>query len=132
MEDKIFVPREIFPEDSLTLAKAAIEILDTKKAKNIKLLHVEDHTTITDYFVICTGNSNTQIKGYAGELEYQLGECSVKPLSIEGYNEASWVCMDYGPVIIHIFNREARNFYNLEKLWNEATEVDISDIITED
>ena len=51
---------------------------------------------------------------------------------MEGYNEASWVCMDYGPVIIHIFNREARNFYNLEKLWNEATEVDISDIITED
>ena len=53
-------------------------------------------------------------------------------ITIEGYNEASWVCMDYGPVIVHIFNREARNFYNLEKLWNEATEVDISDIITED
>ena len=108
------------------------EILSSKKAKELQVIGIENLTLIADYFVICTGNSNTQIKGYAGEIEFQLGECSVKPLSIEGYNEASWVCMDYGPVIIHIFNREARNFYNLEKLWSEATEVDISDIVTED
>lgn len=131
MEENIFVPVELSADNSLEIAKKAIEILNIKDAKNIKLLHVEKQTVLTDYFVLCTGNSNTQIKSYSGELEFRLGECGLTPLSIEGFNEASWIVMDYGPVIIHIFNRETRNFYNLEKLWEEGTEIDISDLVTE-
>ncbi|MBE6638382.1 MAG: ribosome silencing factor [Ruminococcaceae bacterium] len=117
--------------EPLTIAKKLISILDEKDAKGIKLLHVEDQTILCDYFIICNGNSNTQIKSYAGELEYKMGLCGVDPRSIEGYAEATWVVMDYGSVIVHIFNRETRMFYNLEKLWSDSTEVDISDLVTE-
>ena len=117
--------------DPLTLAKEIIRVLDTKNAENIKLLHVEKNTIIADYFVICTGNSNTQIRAFAGELEYRLGLRELPPHNIEGYEEASWVLLDYSSVIVHIFNSETRNFYNLEKLWSDATEIDVSDLVTE-
>ena len=118
--------------EPLELAKEIINILYNKKAHNIKLLHVKDQTTITDYFVICTGNSNTQIKALADELDMKTSEKGLAPSSMEGFSEATWIVMDYASVIVHIFNRESREFYNLEKLWSEATEVDISDIVTED
>lgn len=117
--------------DPLTLAKEIIRVLDTKNAKNIKLLHVEKNTVIADYFVICTGNSNTQIRAFAGELEYRLGLRELPPHNIEGFEEATWVVLDYSSVIVHIFNSETRNFYNLEKLWSDADAVDVSELVTE-
>ncbi len=132
MEEKEITISPIDAGDSLAVSRKIIEILDSKKAKNIKLLHVEEQTVLTDYFVLCTGNSNTQIKGYAGEVEFKMGECGVKPLSIDGYEGGTWVALDYGCVIVHIFNREQRNFYNLEKLWGESSQIDISDLISED
>ena len=111
------------------LAEKIIRILDSKRAKNIRLLHVEDLTVLTDYFVICSGNSNTQIKALAGEVEFQLGEEGLPPFHIDGYNEGTWVALDFGAVIVHIFNRETRDFYNLEKLWGDSEEVDIKDIL---
>lgn len=115
----------------LELAKAIVRALDAKNARDIKVLHVEEATSLTEYFVLCTGNSNTQIKSYCDEVDYKIGLGGVKPESTEGFNEASWVVMDYGPVIVHIFNRENRVFYNLEKLWSQSSEVDVSDLITE-
>ena len=111
------------------LAEKIIRILDSKRAKNIRLLHVEDQTVLTDYFVICSGNSNTQIKALAGEVEFQLGEAGLPPFHIDGYNEGTWVALDFGAVIVHIFSRETRDFYNLEKLWGDSEEVDIKDIL---
>ncbi len=113
------------------LADKIIEILNSKDAKGIKLLHVEDQTIIADYFVICHGNNNTQLRSYAGEVEYKMGLCNHPPRTMEGYNEASWIVLDFGSVIVHIFNKETRNFYNLEKLWELSTEVDISEQLTE-
>lgn len=115
-------PREI--------ADKIIEILNVKDAKGIKLLHVEDQTIIADYFVICNGNTNTQLKSYAGEIEYKMGQCNCPPRTMEGYNEANWIVMDFHSVIVHIFNRDTRTFYNLEKLWESATEIDLSAQIT--
>ena len=115
----------------LEIAKKMISILDEKDAKGIKLLHVEDQTILCNYFIICNGNSNTQIKAYAGELEYKMELCNVTPRNIEGYAEATWIVMDYGCVIVHIFNRETRMFYDLEKLWSDSTEVDIDELLTE-
>lgn len=112
------------------IADKIIEILDKKDAKGIKLLHVEDQTIIADYFVICNGNTNTQLKSFAGEVEYKMGQCACPPRSIEGYNEATWIVLDFHSVIVHIFNRDTRTFYNLEKLWENATEVDISGKLT--
>ena len=116
-------PREI--------ADKIIEILNYKDAKDIKLLHVEKETILADYFVLCSGNTNTQIRSYAGEIEYKMGLCSCPPARIEGYDEATWVVLDFHSVILHIFNRDTRNFYNLEKLWEAASEVDLTGRVTE-
>lgn len=108
------------------LAEKIISVLNEKKANEIKLLYVEKQTILADYFIICSGTSNTQIKALAGEVEDKLKEFEILPKNIEGFKEASWVLLDYASVIVHIFNRDTRNFYNLEKLWNDSIEVDIS------
>ena len=120
-ENKELTPKEI--------AEKAVTILDSKKAHNIKLLHIEEKTVLADYFVFCRGNSNTQIRALAGEVEEKLLEQGVKPLHTEGYNEGIWTVLDYGSVIVHIFNREAHEFYKLEKLWADAEEIDISALL---
>ena len=105
------------------LAHAIFDVLDAKKALNIKVLHVEDQTVITDYFVICTGNSSTQVKSLGGEVEYKLGLRGVDPLHYEGRDNNGWVVLDYSSVIVHIFSRENRDFYKLEKLYGDAEEI---------
>ena len=119
-------------QDPRALADKIVSVLDLKKGRDIKLLHVADKTVLADYFVICGGNSNTQTRGLADEVEYKLGLEGVEPTRVEGRETATWVLLDYGSVIVHVFNTETRQFYNLEKLWNEAEEVDISHLLTED
>ena len=111
---------------ALEIAMEMVKILDSKKAGDIRLLHVEEKTVLTEYFVLCTGNSSTQVKSLADELEYQMERRNFPPLQGEGFDGATWVVTDFGPVIVHIFNRETRMFYNLEKLWSDSKEVDIS------
>ena len=108
------------------IARAIADVLDSMKARDIKLLRVSDKTVMTDYFVICSGTSNTQIKALSGEVEYKLGERGVSPLHIEGYGTGTWIAMDYAHVMVHIFNREQRDFYKLEKLWGDACEVPLN------
>ncbi|MBQ2686753.1 MAG: ribosome silencing factor [Clostridia bacterium] len=127
-----YTPRDLTSATSEEVAQEIAKILWTKKAKGIKILKVRDKTVLTDYFVICNGNSSTQLKGLAGEVEYQMGFCGIKPYGMEGYAEASWILIDYTSVIVHIFNRDTRDFYKLEKLWSEAEEVDISSLLPED
>ena len=120
-------------ENQLTPKELAIEIiqiLNEKNAADIKLLHVTDKTIIADYFIICSGLSNTQVKSFTGEVEYKMGLKEIKPHHIEGYNEASWVVLDYRSVIVHVFYKDTREFYGLEKLWSDAEEVDISHLLT--
>ena len=112
---------EILPvldsSDAHTLAEAIAEVLDSKKGKDIKVLHVEDKTVIAEYFVICSGNTGTQVKALAGEVEYKIGLRGVDPYGVEGRDNNSWLILDYSNVIVHIFSREAREFYNLDKLY---------------
>ena len=105
------------------LAHAIFDVLDAKKAQRIKVLEVQDQTVITDYFVICTGNSSTQVKSLAGEVEYKIGLRDVQPAHFEGRDNNGWIVIDYDSVIVHIFNRENRDFYNLEKLYGDAEEI---------
>lgn len=111
------------------LAEEITKILDSKKARDIKVLRIDDKTVLADFFVICGGNSNTQVRAIAGEVEEKLEEMGIKPHHIEGYNEAVWTVLDYSSVIVHIFSREAREFYKLEKLWSDAEDIDISDLL---
>ena len=105
--------------DAKGVADAIAEILDSKKARDIKVLHVEDKTVIAEYFVLCTGNSSTQIKALAGEVEYRIGLRGLQPYGTEGRDNNSWMILDYSNVIVHIFSREAREFYNLDKLYED-------------
>ena len=105
------------------LAHAIFDVLDAKKGQKIKVLHVVDQTVITDYFVICTGNSNTQVKALAGEVEFKLGLRGVDPVHFEGRDGGGWIVLDYSSVIVHIFSRENRDFYQLEKLYGDAEEI---------
>ncbi len=105
------------------LAHAIFDVLDAKKAKNIKVLRVNDQTVITDYFVICTGNSSTQVKSLGGEVEYKIGLRGVDPAHFEGRDNNGWIVLDYSHVIVHIFSRENRDFYQLDKLYGDAEEI---------
>ena len=120
MQEKLPSLANATPEE---LAHAIFDILDAKKAQNIKVLRVNDQTIITDYFVICTGNSSTQVKSLGGEVEYKLGLREVDPLHYEGRDNNGWVVLDYSSVIVHIFNRENRDFYKLDKLYGDAEEI---------
>lgn len=128
-ENEMMIPELTTPED---IAKYVVQILDSHKAKGLKLLHVFDHTIIADYFVICTGNSSTQLRSLADEVEYKLGLAGVDPIHIEGDGNCGWMLLDFASVIVHIFDPKSREFYDLEKLYSEDAEVDISDILTED
>ena len=88
-----------------------------------------DQTVIADYFIICGGTSNTNIKALAGEAEYKLSLRGVAPLRIDGYSEGQWIVLDFGSVMVHIMSRDNRDFFKLEKLWSDAEAVDISDLL---
>ena len=106
------------------LAEDIAKILDLKKAREVKILKVTEKTIIADYFVIAGGTSSTQVKSLADEVEYQLNQDQgIKPSSIEGRGQGGWVLLDYENVIVHIFNQQTREFYNLEKLWAECEEI---------
>ena len=119
-------------EEPGKLAEFIVAVLDSKKAKDIKLLHVEKQTVIADYFVICTGTSRTQVRSFVDEVEYKLSNYGIAPQHLEGADTGIWILEDFGSVIVHVFTNDAREFYNLEKLYQGTTEQDISSLITED
>ncbi len=114
----------------LEKALATVKILDKKKAVDLKAIHITDYSIVADYFVIATGTSNTHVKSLADELEYEMSKLGIEPNHIEG-KATGWIVLDYGTVIVHIFTGESREYYNLERLWSDAEEVDLSDIVTE-
>lgn len=120
MKEQLPSLKDATPEE---LAHAIFDVLDAKKARNIKVLRVNDHTVITDYFVICTGNSSTQVKSLGGEVEYKIGLRGVDPVHFEGRDNNGWIVLDYSHVIVHIFSRENRDFYQLDKLYGDAEEI---------
>ena len=106
---------------------AIIKALDSKKAEHIKAIQIGDLTIIADYFVIANGTSTTHTRGLADEVEFKLGEKGIKPDHIEGFDGASWIAMDYGDIIVHVFYKDTRKDYALEKLWGDGEAVDISE-----
>jgi ribosome-associated protein len=101
------------------LACEIAKILDDKKAKDVKVIKVGDKTIIADYFVLANGNTSTHVRSLADEVEYKLGLAGVEPLRIEGRDGNNWRVIDYASVLVHVFDREAREFYNLDKLYTD-------------
>jgi len=91
-----------------------------KKAKNLIILKVKELSSFTDYFIICSGTSDRQVKGIATSIEETLKKAGVLPLGIEGKDSGNWILMDYGDVIIHIFYEPTREFYDIERLWSDV------------
>ena len=119
----------------LSAKEVAYEVtkaLDSKKGMNIKLLRISDVSTLADYFLICTGTSNTHVKTLCDYAEYTLEQLGEPMLGREGHRGNTWELLDYGSLVVHVFTEEAREFYSLERLWADAEQVDISGIIIEE
>ena len=116
---------------SLEKAKAVIKALDDKKASNIELLDVSKQTSLGDYFVVASCQSTVQVRACADEVEEQLEERGIVVYHKEGYSSGSWVLMDYGDVVVHVMQQEIREFYGIERLWDDAGTAKRADI-TED
>ena len=111
------------------VAGFTVNALDSKKARDIKLLRTSEITILADYFVICTAGSTTQLKTLSDEVEKVLKENGEAPLRREGHRSGGWVLIDFGCVVVHLFLQEEREFYSLERLWGDAEDVDISSMI---
>ena len=111
------------------LLQAIASVLDEKQAENIKILNVEKQTSLCNYFIICDGRASTHVLSLADNVEARLASVGEKPLHTEGMNEGSWAVLDYASVIVHIFDRQSREFYNLEKLWRDAENIPLEDLI---
>ena len=105
--------------------QSAVHTLDEHKATDIRVLEVGSITSIADYFLIASGGSANQVRSLADYVEDTLVKSGIHPLRHEGYTTGDWVTLDYGDVLVHIFRRETREFYDLERLWVDATDVDI-------
>ena len=114
------------------IALECVRALDAKKGRDIKLLETGDLTTLADYFVICSATSTTQIKALADACEKALKDAGEPPHHIEGHRGGTWVLLDFSSVVVHIFNEEARKFYDLERLWSDAVPMDLSGVLTQD
>ena len=117
--------------DSYELAILLARTLDSKKGGDLKVLKTEGLTTLADYFVICTATSNTQVKAMSDACEEAVEQNGERAHHIEGHRGGTWLLMDFSAVVVHIFNEEAREFYDLERLWSDATPVDLTGILTD-
>ena len=122
-ENDMLTPKEVMEE--------IVKALDSKKARDIRVLKTDQVSVLADYFVICTASSTTQIKTLSDETGKVLTELGEPPLRSEGYRSGGWVLLDFGCVVVHLFLQEMRQFYDLERLWSDAPMVDISGLLTE-
>ncbi len=109
--------------ESVDLAKKIAELAADKKAQNVVVLEVEELTTVTDYFVIMSGNNENQVKAIAREIEDELADQGLEPYRQAGKNHGRWILLDYKDVVVHVFHKQERSFYDLERLWADAEEI---------
>ena len=103
-----------------------VKALDSKRAEDIQAIKIGDLTISADYFIIADGTSNIHTKALAEEVEFKMTQLGIEPSRTEGYQGQTWIVLDYGDVVVHVFYKETRDHYNLERLWSDGTSVDIS------
>lgn len=108
------------------LVKTAFEAIDDKKGEEIRILDISKVSVIADYFIIAHGNNINQVQSICDEVEQRLGRLGVHAKQVEGYEKANWILMDFGDIIIHVFDKENRLFYDLERIWRDGEVVDSS------
>lgn len=112
----------------LKMTKLAVEALEDKKAEDIRLIDISEVSVVADVFLIAGGNNPSQIQALCDNVEEKLGRAGFPVRQIEGYETANWVLMDFGDIIVHIFDKENRLLYDLERLWRDGKEMDVSAI----
>lgn len=115
-------------EISRNMAKLAIEALEDKKAEDIKVIDISEVSVIADYFIIAGGTNRSQIQALADYVDEKLGRAGHPSKQVEGYDTANWILMDFGDVIVHVFDKENRLLYDLERIWRDGQQVDPSEI----
>ena len=116
-------PEPIALTDTAQRVREAVAAAEDRKAVDLKVLHLQKISDFTDYFVICGGTSERQVQAIADAVQESLREHGVRPLHVEGYNRAQWVLLDYGDLVVHVFQEEPRRHYALERLWGDAPDV---------
>ena len=114
--------------DSKNMAKMACEALEDKKAIDIKVIDIEKVSTLADYFIIASGSNRNQVQAMADNVDEVLGRAGYNCKQMEGYQTANWILMDYGDIVIHIFDEENRLFYDLERIWRDGKSVEVTDL----
>lgn len=109
--------------DTQQKVREAVSAADDRKAVDVKVLYLEKVTDFTDYFMICSGTSERQVQAIADAVQEKLREHKSRPLHVEGYNRGQWVLLDYGDLVVHVFQEEPRRYYALERLWGDAPDV---------
>lgn len=107
-------------EESKVIAKTIINCLENKKAENIQIIDISEVSSLGDFFIIANGNNRSQIQALSDHVEETLGKQGVSPKQIEGYTKADWILLDYRDVIIHIFDKDARDYYDIERIWRDG------------
>lgn len=110
------------------LAKIAIEALEDKKAEDIRIIDISEISTLADYFIIANGTNRSQIQALADNVEEALGKAGLPLKQVEGYETANWILMDYRDIIVHVFDKENRLFYDLDRIWRDGKQIDATDL----
>jgi ribosome-associated protein len=113
--------------DSIKLANKIAELVFNKKGYDVRILDLKNVASFADYFVICSADSDTQVKAIADEVDKTLRDQGIKSWHKEGYKALNWVLLDYVDVVVHVFKKDMREFYNLEKLWGDAPVIEVED-----
>ena len=114
--------------NSLEMAKLAIAALEDKKAEDIRVIDISEVSVIADYFIISGGNNRSQIQALSDNVEEKLGRAGMPAKQIEGYDTANWVLLDFGDIIVHIFDKENRLLYDLERIWRDGKAVPVENL----
>lgn len=114
--------------DAKEITKIIYNALEDKKGENIKILDISHVSVIADYFVIASGNNINQVQALADNVKEELFKLKLEPKNVEGYRNASWILLDYTDVIVHIFSKDDRIFYDLERIWRDGREMDINEL----
>ncbi len=109
-----------------------VKALDSKRAEDIRIIEIGDLTIVADYFVIANGTSSTQTKALAEEVEFKMSQLGIEPNRTEGYQGATWVVLDYGDIIVHVFYKETSAHYNLERLWSDGKDIDVKQFLPDE
>ena len=114
--------------NSKEIARLACEAMEDKKAQDIKIINIEQVSTLADYFIIASGSNRNQVQAMADSAEEALGRAGYDAKQIEGYQSANWILMDYKDIIVHVFSKEDRAFYDLERIWRDGKQITKEDL----